>query len=149
MCNIGYFHVTVCTHNFVYIMKIRNLELDDMVKEQSQIVSNRLKELRDKNQVTQNEIATQLGITRKTYILYENSRRSMSSEILLKLSDLFHVSLDYLIGRRFTIDQNDSKAVLKMSTLMRNLPIKKQVILYFKAQGWAEGTDDDELLEDL
>lgn len=61
--------------------------------------SERLKELRTKNQMTQQELALKLGVVRKTVSDYENGRRyPKSTETVTKLCAIFGVSSDFLIG---------------------------------------------------
>ena len=44
-------------------------------------------------------IAEYLGVSQNTYSQYENGVISISPEMLVKLADYFHVSVDYLLGR--------------------------------------------------
>ena len=60
---------------------------------------NRLKELRKDRKETQEDIANMLGVDRTTYSKYESGASEPSFEILLKLSQIFNVSTDYLLGR--------------------------------------------------
>jgi transcriptional regulator with XRE-family HTH domain len=60
---------------------------------------NRLSELRDRRGYTQEELANLLGISRAALSHYEKNRREPDFETLTKVADLFHVSIDYLIGR--------------------------------------------------
>jgi len=59
----------------------------------------RLRELRENKNVTQNEIAELLKITRSAYSQYETGRRQMNYETLCLLADYYSVSIDYLLGR--------------------------------------------------
>ena len=52
--------------------------------------------------LTQNEVAIFCDITEKTYQNYELKRREPKLEILLRIADFYHVSLDYLVGRTDT-----------------------------------------------
>lgn len=58
----------------------------------------RLKFLREERNWNMKEAAEQLGIPYTTYISYEKGEREPNSEMLIKLSDFFNVSVDYLIG---------------------------------------------------
>ncbi|ALS27853.1 Xre family transcriptional regulator [Paenibacillus sp. 32O-W] len=58
----------------------------------------RLKELRLKRNLSQEEVARQIGITRSAYSHYEINNRQPVYETLIKLSDFFGVSVDYMIG---------------------------------------------------
>lgn len=59
-----------------------------------------LLELRKLNNLTQKQVASQLGISQPSYIRYENGKAEPSLENLVKLADLFDVSIDYLCGRK-------------------------------------------------
>ena len=69
----------------------------------------RLKQLRKQAGLTQQQLATQLGITKSVVSFYELQDRSPSPEVLIKLAAIFHVSADYLLGldTRETIDVTD------------------------------------------
>lgn len=58
-----------------------------------------LKLYRKQNRYTQQEIADILGISRQAYSNYEKGKRSPSLSVLIKLADLYQISLDALIGR--------------------------------------------------
>ena len=59
----------------------------------------KLKMLRKKKGLTQQEIADEIGINRGSYSNWEKGKREPSFENLVKLADLFDVSLDWLFGR--------------------------------------------------
>lgn len=65
----------------------------------SKIFFKRLRELRFRYGLTQNELAEIIGIKRNTYSDWENGKIEPSFENLIKLADLFEVSLDCLFGR--------------------------------------------------
>lgn len=58
----------------------------------------KIKILRTNNKMTQNDLATRLNVTKSVISAYENSLRLPSYDILLKLSNLFSVSTDFLLG---------------------------------------------------
>lgn len=60
---------------------------------------NNFRSARKKVRMTQEEVANRLGITRAAYTHYENGDRECPFDSLLKLSDIFNVSADYLLGR--------------------------------------------------
>lgn len=62
-------------------------------------MGNRIKELREKNNVSQGKLANLLGMTRQGISLYEkNERKNIPDSIWQKLADYFGVSVDYLKG---------------------------------------------------
>ncbi|MEZ2733742.1 helix-turn-helix transcriptional regulator [Aneurinibacillus aneurinilyticus] len=65
----------------------------------------RLKELRQRKQLTQEETAKLLNISRGTYAHYEIDKRQPDFATLQKLADFFDVSIDYLLGRVNDPDQ--------------------------------------------
>jgi len=60
---------------------------------------NRIAELREQRGLTQEELASSLGISRAALSHYEKNRREPDFETLSKMADLFQVSVDYMIGR--------------------------------------------------
>ena len=62
----------------------------------------RLKELRKKNELTQQAVAEQLQVDRSTYAKYEIGRVCPDQQGLLALAELFGVTVDYLLGREGT-----------------------------------------------
>ena len=63
------------------------------------ILARRLKQCRKEKGFTQWDVAIYCDITEKTYQNYELMTREPKLEILMKIADFFHVSLDYLTGR--------------------------------------------------
>ncbi|HEL1596251.1 TPA: helix-turn-helix transcriptional regulator [Streptococcus suis] len=59
----------------------------------------RLKDLREDNDYTQREVAEILSFSRSAYAKIERGERILSPEILIKLSNLYDVSTDYLLGQ--------------------------------------------------
>ena len=61
-----------------------------------------LKEIRKKKKLNQLKVAFDLSISREAISYYENGKRSPNLELLVKLSEYFNVSIDYLItGKEF------------------------------------------------
>ena len=62
-----------------------------------------LKKIRKQKKLSQLKVAMDLAISREALSYYENGKRSPDMEMLIKLSDYFNVSIDYLIkGEEFT-----------------------------------------------
>ena len=64
---------------------------------------NRIRNLREDNDLTQVELAQILHVSQRAYSRYENAERSVPIEILIALSRYYEVSIDYLL------DQTDVK----------------------------------------
>ncbi len=58
-----------------------------------------LKELREKANLTQEELGHALHVSISTIYNYEHNTRSPSPEMLITIANKFHVSVDYLLGR--------------------------------------------------
>lgn len=59
--------------------------------------NDRLKELRIKVGLKQSELGKKVGVSASTIGMYEQGRRSPDREMLIKLSNVFNVTLDYLV----------------------------------------------------
>ncbi len=62
----------------------------------------RIKQLREQRGWTQSHIASILGISKSTYVKYERGEREPRYGTLIALSELFQVSVDYLLGKSGT-----------------------------------------------
>ena len=68
----------------------------------------RIKELRTDNDFTQKEVGEKINVPQRTYAYYESGQRMIPPHVLCALADLYHVSVDYLLGR--TDDEMSNKA---------------------------------------
>lgn len=59
----------------------------------------RIKTLADKQKINLKELANTLGFSENYFYNMKNAKSSPSSEVLSKVADYFHVSVDYLLGR--------------------------------------------------
>lgn len=59
----------------------------------------RIRNLREDGDYTQSDIAEFLNISQRSYSRYENGERSIPIEILSRIADFHHTSIDFLIGR--------------------------------------------------
>ena len=77
----------------------------------------RLKELRTQRHMLQKDVAQRLGIDRTTYAKYESGASEPNHETLLKLSELFDVSADYLLGREMSRNVSPASHALRVPVL--------------------------------
>jgi len=61
--------------------------------------SERLKQLRDEKDMSREELAGHLGMSYSTIAKYETGNRFPDQQTLLKIADIFDVSIDYLLGK--------------------------------------------------
>ena len=62
----------------------------------------RIRNLREDEDWTQKQVAQQLHCSQRVYSNYELGERDIPTEILIRLADLHHTSVDYLLGRTDT-----------------------------------------------
>lgn len=58
----------------------------------------RLRDLREDNDYTQSFVAKYLCVRQNTYSQYENELRQIPISSLIKLSELYNTSIDYIVG---------------------------------------------------
>ena len=63
------------------------------------MIGENLKLLRKRKGISQEEIATDLGLTRSSYSGYENGVAEPNIETLIKISEYYDISLDKFIKR--------------------------------------------------
>ena len=63
------------------------------------MIGKKLKKLREDKGLTQLDIAEFLRVSRTTYTQYETEKSEPDLATVLKLSEYFDVSLDYLLGK--------------------------------------------------
>lgn len=59
----------------------------------------RIRDLREDNDYNQKDLAEYLNCSQVCYSHYENGRRDIPTNVLIKLSDFYNTSVDYLLGR--------------------------------------------------
>lgn len=62
-------------------------------------LSVRLKQLRLDKQLRQEQVARLVGVSKGAISAYETDIRQPSYEVLIRLANLYRVSVDYLLGR--------------------------------------------------
>ena len=62
------------------------------------MIDERLKLLREQSGMTQAELARKLGITRSSVNAWEMGISTPSTQYIVELASIFHVSTDYLLG---------------------------------------------------
>ena len=63
------------------------------------IFCERVKLLREANNLTQKQLAKNINISDKTISMIETKQRAATIEVMYALADYFNVSIDYLVGR--------------------------------------------------
>ncbi len=72
------------------------------------MIGARIKQLRKKHNMRQVDLAAVLNINQSTLANYENDKRTVSNDILLRIANFFNVSTDYLLEQtEYTHPQRD------------------------------------------
>ena len=58
----------------------------------------RIRDLREDNDLTQKQVSGALRCSQQVYSNYELGQRDIPTDILIKLSALYNVSVDYILG---------------------------------------------------
>ena len=61
------------------------------------LVKNRIRDLREDHDLTQQQVASAIGITQRKYSYVETETQPLTDELLVKLADYYKVSIDYLL----------------------------------------------------
>lgn len=97
----------------------------------TKVFSHRLKTLRTNKNLAQSELAKKLYINRSLICIYEKGKRLPSVDMLIRLSEFFEVSVDYLLGIKDKTYLNNA-SYLEVSELNKNqIKILKQLIEEF------------------
>lgn len=86
-----------------------------------------LKFLRKERNISQQEIADYLNITRQAYNNYENGKREPDYEILLKLGEYFEVTVDDLLNSNI-MDTDENLIILNRNAKKMTPEQRKQLI---------------------
>lgn len=98
-------------------------------------LNERLFDLRKERNLTQEEIASRLDVSRQTISNWETGSAQPTIDKMIELSNLYDMSLDELVGR------NKGKDVLP-SKLLKKIEGKKVIIVFF-----LDGKAVDEVLK--
>ncbi|MFF2481005.1 helix-turn-helix domain-containing protein [Paenibacillus sp. NPDC058071] len=93
------------------------------------LIGERIKQLREKKKMTQNDVAIAVDKSRSDIAAYETKGTVPHIETIAKLADLFHVSIDYLAGRTedpyqlYSIDEEltpeQKQVIYRLSDLLK------------------------------
>lgn len=76
-------------------------------------MGNRLKELRESQNLTAGYVSTELGMNRNMVAAYERGERTPSLKTLIKLAQFYNTSTDYILG---LTDNKRTKKALTAAT---------------------------------
>ena len=59
----------------------------------------RIRDLREDHDLKQRQLAEYLNCSQRVYSNYELGQRDIPTDILIRLANFYHVSIDYLLGQ--------------------------------------------------
>ena len=65
-------------------------------------MENRIRDLREDHDLTQQQVANAIGITQRKYSYVETGQQQLTADILIKLADFYDVSIDYILRQTQT-----------------------------------------------
>lgn len=93
------------------------------------LLSSKIKMLREKQKLTQTDLAKKLGLTRSSINAWEMGLSVPSTNYIVELSRLFNVSSDYLLGL-------DETSTLKVSGLNpKQVTVLSELVECMKTEG--------------
>lgn len=90
------------------------------------MVADRIKTLREQQNMTQTQLAKQLGITRSSVNAWEMGISVPSTQYIVELANIFKVSTDYLLG----VPNTSSISVAGLSD--KDIELVRSIILHLK-----------------
>lgn len=112
-------------------------------------MANNLGKLRKEFMLTQADLAKLLDTSSTNIGYYEQEKRDFSTKLLIKLSDMFKASIDYILGIRddgiYVYFEGESIIEYKISEEKLNEYLRKKVI-YYKDDSYRRYINMNELL---
>ena len=102
-------------------------------------ISNRIKEIRERLELSQEDLAKRMGISRVAVSQIENGKRRICTEELIQLSKIFNVSADILLNieedievilEKIKEEKPKAKNEIRISVPQKNIEKFKQILLY-------------------
>lgn len=107
------------------------------------MLSERMKELRKANNLTQSELAERIGVSLGAIKHWEQNKGEPNTATLISMAVLFNVSIDYLVGRspirELVINDSDIQRVIEV---VEDLPEAHREALFRYAELLKRGNTD-------
>ncbi|WP_404455237.1 helix-turn-helix domain-containing protein [Oceanobacillus kapialis] len=101
----------------------------------------KLENLREKAGYTQKQMSYKLGYSENTFGKYERENMNPSLETLVKIADIFQVSLDYLLRDEEPTLVKDCRSMQEILNLLEKAGLKKQTLL--NVNNWSLLSNED------
>ncbi|MFD2627594.1 helix-turn-helix domain-containing protein [Oceanobacillus kapialis] len=101
----------------------------------------KLENLREKAGYTQKQMSYKLGYSENTFGKYERENMNPSLETLVKIADIFQVSLDSLLRDEEPTLVKDCRSMQEILNLLEKAGLKKQTLL--NVNNWSLLSNED------
>ena len=91
-------------------------------------IGEQIKEIRHIHEITQQEFAEKINVTRSAVTNWENNRNYPDIQTIVLISDLFDISLDQLL-------KGDTMVIKKLRTILRLEKQSKQLKVFYFLSG--------------
>lgn len=106
----------------------------------------RLKQLRERKRLSQIELANILEVSNGSISKWERNERQPDYETLEKIADFFNTSIDYLLGRSETKDNNNVDFSFSTPQEALSFILKQEMVADFGGYD-LDNMSDDEIME--
>jgi putative transcriptional regulator len=90
------------------------------------MLQDNLKRLRAKNGISQDELAIRLNVVRQTVSKWENGLSVPDADMLIKIADVFDVSVSDLLGMRIENEDDKNELASQLMRINEQLAIKNR-----------------------
>lgn len=106
-------------------------------------MENRIRQLREEFHMTQVRLGIELGVAQETVSAYESQRHYPSFVQLVKMSEIFRASIDYIMGLsevRRPVNSQRNESLSKLTDLSRRLDQHQLELAMAYVQGMLDVT---------
>ncbi len=96
-------------------------------------LGNTIKSLRVRDNLTQDELAKYLAVSRSTIGMYEQGKREPNMEIMEKIADFFNVDMNYLLGINKNLNKTEYYLDLKTQQMAQEILENEELKALFDA----------------
>lgn len=109
---------------------------------------NRIRELRKAKNLTQGDLAKMLNTTTSNVSGWECGKWQPDNDTLIKLAEIYNVSIDYLLGRE-EITEEERAAGASATKKISITPIEDEMLYLFREVGKRHGEKGQRAMLDL
>ena len=90
-------------------------------------ILNKIKQVRKKNNKTQEDVAKYLGITKQAYFRYEKGTRKMSITTLYKIANYFNLPQNFFLQNDVSISDSSNRFIYELIEYFETISIKLEL----------------------